>query len=348
MSEKVYTKKLTNSGGGTCALALIAFVLSTAAAVSEFIFTACYNSFYENKREHFFAFDLEGYASTYGANISMAVFTLVMTVWFFSSRKVKRAGMEQGLVSIFAPIGIAAPSGILLTLKLIDGHTWNTFDDGTDGEIFRLIARIVIYGVPVLSALFMIIAGITVLAKLRKGQTVETSAAGKKGQAQAAQAQEQMMGFGKNNTQPDPYAPPAQQLGQAMGQQMPGQVMPGQMPGQNMPGQMMPGQVMPGQVMPGQMMPGQMMPLNPQPMNGQGMQQGRPTGQQAKPEAPKPVMPENKAAAAMAPIKEEPLRAAERVFGEKAEEKPKKICPKCGEALDGGAMFCNNCGAKLG
>ncbi len=165
-ADKIYRKKLTNGGGGVFTLTLFAALFSCAAAAGDFIAAAVYNGFYSNHINNLYAGGVEEYIQVYQYPIVMAAFAFVMFIWAASAIKAKRLGREFGFMGIFVNAAVCMMPVYKTVDQVMKSETKDTFKNGLDGDKFRMAVKLMINGLPVISGLLILLAGIAVLARI--------------------------------------------------------------------------------------------------------------------------------------------------------------------------------------
>ncbi|MBR1864457.1 MAG: zinc-ribbon domain-containing protein [Ruminococcus sp.] len=164
--EKHYTKKLTNGGAGLFVLTLFSALIGIAGAVEEFAGTEIYNSFYSRRIDHLFADSVESFMETYRAAVAMAVLGIIMFVWAAASIRARRIGKEFAAIAILMPAAILYKPVYDLVDLAMSSRCADAFRTEFDGDKFRMVTELMLNGLPALSGLLMMIAGLAAVAKL--------------------------------------------------------------------------------------------------------------------------------------------------------------------------------------
>ena len=197
MANKVYSKKLTNSGGGVCFLTGAAAVFALCAAAVDFIAGAVYVQFYE-RQIYDMTPDPIDFVSANGNSIALGVFALIMFVKALNAGKAKYMSREFGLTGVLMGLAFSLkPLAAGLQLQRDNGFN-GYFETDYDSDKFRGAMEICRYSVPLLVCLLLLIAGIAVLAKLGgEDFTVEVPVGKKTKKSVPAQKEEESaIGFG--------------------------------------------------------------------------------------------------------------------------------------------------------
>ncbi len=152
-------KKLCDAGSASCLFAFIAFFASGAGAALEFIGREIYRrEFYKN--EALFSQKWDEYFVTYQNSIVLFAVSLTVLLVCIVSRRKKKIGAEFGALITVASAAMAiAPA--LFVYRLFNDSTWKLAAEGSDEARFMYIMQALVYGLPLLSGIFLFICGIT-------------------------------------------------------------------------------------------------------------------------------------------------------------------------------------------
>lgn len=181
MSEvKRYTKKLTNSGGGVCALSFIAFLLAAAGASMDFVVTAIYNRYYYNKKDSMFASNWFEYIKTYDQSLILVFFTFAAMCCIFSSKRKRKIGSGFAALITVTSLALAAGPISMIIEKLANGELTNAVKYDNDYAKFVAVSNLIVYALPAFSSFLMLLAGIVLIGRVSSEEfTVEISTVGK-------------------------------------------------------------------------------------------------------------------------------------------------------------------------
>ena len=165
MADKIYRKKLTNSGGGICFTTGLAAVFACCAAAGDFLAAAIYGQFYTKQLYPMHA-DFVGFTRYYGSAAVTAVFAVIMFIWALSAAKGKRLGREFGMMGIFMGAAFCLlPAEQIYSLMMSD-FTDAYFRTGYDSDVFQGVVELARHGLPIISGLMLFFTGIAALARL--------------------------------------------------------------------------------------------------------------------------------------------------------------------------------------
>lgn len=180
MAKKIYRKKLTNSGGGVCFTAGLAAALACCAAAGDFLAALIYGQFYTIQVYPKYG-NFSEQIRNHGSAAVTAVFAVIMFIWALSAARGKRLGREFGLLGIFMGASLCLLPAEQLYSLLISDLTDVYFGTGYDSDVFQGVVELARPGLPILSGLLLIFAGIAVLARISNEDfVVKAPEAGKK------------------------------------------------------------------------------------------------------------------------------------------------------------------------
>ena len=201
MAKNVYRKKLTNSGGGVCFLLFLAMIFTLCAAAADFIAGALYGQFFTRQ-----VYDMDPdpieYVMKYSSSITAAVFAVIMFIKAACASKGRLISKEYGWTGIFMGLTFGLVHAARLVWAIRNTHGFDQyFDTGYDNDTFRGAVEIAKDGLPIVSGVLFIIAGLAVLIRLgREDFIIEAPRAEKhKASKNTAEADETAFGFGENS-----------------------------------------------------------------------------------------------------------------------------------------------------
>lgn len=177
--EKLYRKKLTNSGGGICTAAGFAAVIACCGAAGEFLAALLYDRFYTQRVYPRYT-SLVKLVENYGCAAVTAVFAVIMFIWAVSAARGKRLGREFGLMGIFMGAALCLSPGVGLYSLLTSDFIEVYFKTAYDSDKFQGAVELARYGAPIISALILLFAGIGAMARISGEDFVVEAPRGRK------------------------------------------------------------------------------------------------------------------------------------------------------------------------
>lgn len=163
---KVYKKKFTNAGGGTCFLAFMALLFAGLGCGLEALAKLFYGVFFDgHELEFLFSNDWAGYIEYCMPSITAAVITLVYFIGLISSRKKMSIGSFATVLTIFIPVAlIISPSYNIV--QLLNNDTFMESIKHGGALTYEAVCGLLVYALPALSLFFMLLSGLALAGRL--------------------------------------------------------------------------------------------------------------------------------------------------------------------------------------
>lgn len=152
-------KKLCDAGSASCLLAFIALLASGAGTALEFIGREIYRrEFYKN--ETLFSQNWDEYFVTYQNSIVLFAVSLTVLLVCIVCRRKKKIGAEFGALITVASAALAIAPAVIV-FRLFNDSSWRVEAENLNEASFVNIMQALVYGLPLLAAIFLFICGIT-------------------------------------------------------------------------------------------------------------------------------------------------------------------------------------------
>ena len=163
-------KKLTNTKGFPVAMMVLAFLLSAASVVQEFVMLKVYEHFFEGDKniKDFVLLDNRGFFDVYGTAVFMFVFTFFAMLVLIGGAGKRTTGTKEGVLLVVMGISAAVTPAAKAVDFLLSGALKNT---KSDGDLFRAVNELVCYGLPVVISLLIVFSGLGILIKAGASKT---------------------------------------------------------------------------------------------------------------------------------------------------------------------------------
>lgn len=163
-------KKLTNTKGFPVAMMVLAFLLSAASVVQEFVMLKVYEHFFKSDKNirDFVLLDNRGFFDVYGTAVFMFVFTFFAMLVLIGGAGKRTTGTKEGVLLVVMGISAAVTPAAKAVDFLLSGALKNT---ESDGDLFRAVNELVCYGLPVVISLLIVFAGLGILIKAGASKT---------------------------------------------------------------------------------------------------------------------------------------------------------------------------------
>ncbi len=187
------TKKLANTKGFPLVMMILAFLFSAAAAAQEFISMLAYKiAFSKDEYRDILIHKTSEFFSVYGTACFLFLFTFFVMLVFIAGAGKKSCGYKEGLIVLFAGIS-AAVAPLFRFLFLAGSDDFKNMSEMADDELFLFVSEIIVCLAPVLIGLFLALAGLGLVIKVKASGTAATlpeqTAAQKQADAQKQTAQ---------------------------------------------------------------------------------------------------------------------------------------------------------------